>query len=106
MPSGTSLLCEFIPDGRGPAPVAPQTPVGPRSRKPAVALPRPQRFEDLLKNHFEEQLFDYYFHHQLAMVNARHVRADVTSAQDRGARRTLTSRAPVAGIHHGELVVK
>src|SRR5439155_990635 len=34
MPSSTSLLCEFIPEARGPAPVAPQTPVvptGPRA---------------------------------------------------------------------------
>src|SRR6266508_2847546 len=59
MPSSTSLLCEFIPDGRGPAPVPPQTPVGPTTQETrGRAAPAPT-FEDLLKNHFDEQLFDY-----------------------------------------------
>jgi dipeptidyl aminopeptidase/acylaminoacyl peptidase len=70
MPSSTSLLCEFIPDGRGPAPVPPQTPVGPTTQETrGRAAPAPT-FEDLLKNHFDEQLFDYYFTSQLAYVDA------------------------------------
>jgi dipeptidyl aminopeptidase/acylaminoacyl peptidase len=70
MPAGGSLLCEFIPDGRGPAPVAPQTPVGPTIQETrGRAAPAPT-FEDLLKNHFDEQLFDYYFTTQLALVDA------------------------------------
>ena len=69
MPSGTSLLCEFIPDGRGPAPVEPETPVGPTIQETrGRAAPAPT-FEDLLKNHFDEQLFDYYFTAQLALVD-------------------------------------
>src|SRR5216117_1500664 len=70
MPSGTSLLCEFVPDGRGPAPVEPETSVGPTIQETrGRAAPAPT-FEDLLKNAFDEQLFDYYFTAQLAMVNA------------------------------------
>jgi len=70
MPSSTSLLCEFIPDGRGPAPVPPPTPVGPTAQETrGRAAPAPT-FEDLLKNHFDEQLFDYYFTSQLAYVDA------------------------------------
>src|SRR6266516_1362393 len=70
MPSSTSLLCEFIPEARGPAPVAPQTPVGPTTQETrGRAAPAPT-FEDLLKNHFDEQLFDYYFTSQLAYVDA------------------------------------
>jgi dipeptidyl aminopeptidase/acylaminoacyl peptidase len=69
MPSGASLLCEFIPDGRGPAPVAPQTPVGPTIQETrGRAAPAPT-FEDLLKNAFDERLFDYYFTAQLALVD-------------------------------------
>src|SRR4051812_1427357 len=29
MPASTNLLCELVPDGRGPAPVEPESPVGP-----------------------------------------------------------------------------
>src|SRR6266704_46511 len=74
MPSGTSLLCEFIPDGRGPAPVEPETPVGPTIQETrGRAAPAPT-FEDLLKNHFDEQLFDYYFTAQLALGDVvRHI---------------------------------
>src|SRR5207249_3202579 len=65
MPVGTNLLCEFVPDGRGPAPVEPETPVGPTIQETrGRAAPAPT-FEDLLKNHFDEQLFDYYFTAQL-----------------------------------------
>src|SRR6266516_2624952 len=70
MPSSTSLLCEFIPEARGPAPVAPQTPVGPTIQETRGRATPAATFEDLLKNHFDEQLFDYYFTARLALVNA------------------------------------
>src|SRR6266496_5705553 len=70
MPAGTNLLCEFVPDGRGPAPVAPQTPVGPTIQETRGRAAPAATFEDLLKNHFDEQLFDYYFTARLALVNA------------------------------------
>src|SRR5438093_280971 len=69
-PSSASLLCEFIPDGRGAAPVAPQTPAGPTIQETRGRAAPAATFEDLLKNAFDEQLFDYYFTSQLAMVNA------------------------------------
>ena len=73
MPGGAGgsarLLCEFIPDGRGPAPVAPQTPVGPTTQETrGRAAPAPT-YEDLLKNANDERLFDYYFTAQLALVD-------------------------------------
>jgi dipeptidyl aminopeptidase/acylaminoacyl peptidase len=70
MPTGTKLLCEFVPDGRGPAPVAPQTPVGPTAQETrGRAAPAPT-YEDLLKNANDERLFDYYFTAQLTLVDA------------------------------------
>src|SRR6266850_6083719 len=70
MPGGGRLLCEFVPDGRGPAPVAPQTPVGPTTQETrGRAAPAPT-YEDLLKNANDERLFDYYFTAQLALVDA------------------------------------
>jgi len=69
MPGGVKLLCEFIPDGRGPAPVAPQTPVGPTTQEThGRAAPAPT-YEDLLKNANDERLYDYYFTAQLALVD-------------------------------------
>ena len=69
MPGGAKLLCEFVPDGRGPAPVAPQTPVGPTMQETrGRAAPAPT-YEDLLKNVNDERLFDYYFTAQLALVD-------------------------------------
>ncbi len=69
MPGGTKLLCEFVPDDRGPAPVAPQTPVGPTTQETrGRAAPAPT-YEDLLKNANDERLFDYYFTAQLALVD-------------------------------------
>jgi dipeptidyl aminopeptidase/acylaminoacyl peptidase len=66
---GAKLLCEFVPDGRGPAPVAPQTPVGPTIQETrGRAAPAPT-YEDLLKNANDERLFDYYFTAQLALVD-------------------------------------
>jgi len=70
MPGGTRLLCEFVPEGRGPAPVAAQTPVGPTTQETrGRAAPAPT-YEDLLKNANDERLFDHYFTAQLALVDA------------------------------------
>ncbi|HKC41572.1 MAG TPA: prolyl oligopeptidase family serine peptidase, partial [Gemmatimonadales bacterium] len=70
MPGAAKLLCEFIPDDRGPAPVAPQTPVGPTTQETrGRAAPAPT-YEDLLKSANDERLFDYYFTAQLALVDA------------------------------------
>jgi dipeptidyl aminopeptidase/acylaminoacyl peptidase len=69
MPSA-KLLCELIPADRGPAPVAPQTPIGPTTQETrGRAAPAPT-YEDLLKNANDERLFDYYFTAQLALVDA------------------------------------
>jgi dipeptidyl aminopeptidase/acylaminoacyl peptidase len=69
-PSSTSLLCQLIPESRGAAPVAPETPVGPTIQETRGRAAPAATFEDLLKNHFDEQLFDHYFTAQLALVNA------------------------------------
>ena len=69
MPAGTKLLCEFVPDDRGPVPLAPQTPVGPTTQEThGRAAPAPT-YEDLLKNAQDERLFDYFFTEQLALVD-------------------------------------
>ncbi|HEV8264367.1 MAG TPA: prolyl oligopeptidase family serine peptidase [Gemmatimonadales bacterium] len=67
--ASTRLLCEFVPDGRGPAPVAPATPVGPTTQETQGRASPAPTYEDLLKNANDERLFDYYFTAQLATVD-------------------------------------
>src|SRR6266516_2777144 len=100
MPSSTSLLCEFIPEARGPAPVAPQTPVRPTIQETRGRAAPAATFEDLLKNHFDEQLFDYYFTAQLAMVNA------ATGARTSVGQPAIFDRVDVAPSGEHVLVVR
>ena len=100
MPAGTSLLCEFVPDGRGPAPVEPDTPAGPTIQETrGRAAPAPT-FEDLLKNHFDEQLFDYYFTAQLALVDG------VTGARTAVGKPAIFDRVDVAPGGENVLVIR
>ena len=70
MPDGARLLCRFVPDGRGAAPVAPATPVGPTTQETTGRAAPAPTYEDLLKNAQDEKLFDHYFTAQLALVDA------------------------------------
>jgi dipeptidyl aminopeptidase/acylaminoacyl peptidase len=70
MPDGARLLCRFIPDGRGPAPELPQTPVGPTTQDATGRAAPAPTFQDLLEDVHDETLFDYYFTAQLALVDA------------------------------------
>ncbi|MGH9482862.1 MAG: alpha/beta hydrolase family protein, partial [Terriglobales bacterium] len=69
LPHSQDLLCRLVPNGRGPAPRAAAVPNGPTvSESDGHAVPAPT-YEDLLKNPYDEQLFDYYATAQLARVN-------------------------------------
>ena len=69
MPDGLELLCRFVVDGRGPAPVSSRVPAGPHLQvAEGRASPAPT-YEDLLQNPDYERLFDYYFTSRLARVN-------------------------------------
>ena len=71
MPDSAELLCRLVPEGRGAAPVAPAVPLGPNSQvAPGRAAPVPT-YEDLLKNAYDEDLFDYYATARLARVDVR-----------------------------------
>ena len=70
MPDGARLLCSFIPEGRGPAPEAPQTPVGPTTQDATGRAAPAPTFQDMLEDAHDETLFDYYFTAQLALVDA------------------------------------
>ncbi|MGE5361774.1 MAG: prolyl oligopeptidase family serine peptidase [Bacteroidales bacterium] len=64
-----SMLCPFVPAGRGLPPAAPKVPTGPNIQETSgKAAPAPT-YEDLLKTAHDDALFEYYFTAQLAFVN-------------------------------------
>jgi dipeptidyl aminopeptidase/acylaminoacyl peptidase len=69
MPDSRSLLISLIPAGRGPTPEAPRVPKGPNVQETAGKSTKVATYQDLLKNAFDEVLFDYYATAQLAVVD-------------------------------------
>lgn len=70
MPDNRHLLVETVPAHRGKAPDEASLPAGPHTQESfGKAGPAPT-YEDLLKNAYDESLFDYYGTSQLAMADA------------------------------------
>jgi len=70
MPDGRRLVVSLVPDGRGPAPVAPRVPAGPEIQVSGGKEVKVPTYQDLLKNAFDEALFDHYATSQTAIVDA------------------------------------
>ncbi|HSJ14568.1 MAG TPA: prolyl oligopeptidase family serine peptidase [Longimicrobiales bacterium] len=69
LPDGGRLLCPFVVDGRGPAPAEPRVPAGPAIQQSSGRSGTIRTYQDLLRNPHDEQLFDYYFTSQQALVD-------------------------------------
>jgi dipeptidyl aminopeptidase/acylaminoacyl peptidase len=67
--NSSGFLCRLIPDGRGPEPKAPALPAGPNIQENAGRPAPTATYEDLLKNPYDETLYEYYFTSQLAWVD-------------------------------------
>jgi dipeptidyl aminopeptidase/acylaminoacyl peptidase len=67
---GTTLLCQFVPSGRGPAPAEPTVPTGPNIQENYGKAAPAATFEDLIRTGHDEDLFDYYFTSQLAVIDS------------------------------------
>ncbi len=65
-----TLLCGFVPAGRGPAPAAPRVPTGPNVQENEGTAAPVWTAQDLLKTEHDEALLDHYFASQLAFVDA------------------------------------
>jgi dipeptidyl aminopeptidase/acylaminoacyl peptidase len=65
----TTLICELVPAGRGPAPAEPTVPVGPNIQENNGKAAPAATFEDMIKTAHDEALFEYYFTSQLAAIN-------------------------------------
>ncbi|MHC4845689.1 MAG: S9 family peptidase [Planctomycetota bacterium] len=71
MPDGRHLLVGAIPEGRGPAPERPATPVGPVIQESLGGEAAPVRtYQDLLGDAHDEALYDHYHATQLALIDA------------------------------------
>lgn len=69
LPNSTSLLCSLVPAERGAPPAAPSVPGGPLvEENTGTSSPAPT-YQDLLKTAYDESLFEYYGHSQLALVD-------------------------------------
>jgi dipeptidyl aminopeptidase/acylaminoacyl peptidase len=69
MPDQRTLLVQAIPAGRGKAPTASPVPKGPTIQENSGGKAPVWTFEDLLKNAYDEDLFDYYCTAQLLTVD-------------------------------------
>jgi dipeptidyl aminopeptidase/acylaminoacyl peptidase len=70
MPDNRTLLVQLVPPTRGAAPVAPLVPNEPATQE-SSGRPGPVRtYEDLLKNPYDETLYEYYATSQLALVDS------------------------------------
>lgn len=69
-PDSRRLVVTLVPDGRGPAPAAPRVPKGPEIQETGGREAKVATYQDLLKNAFDEVLFDYYATSQIAVVDA------------------------------------
>lgn len=69
MPDNKSLLVKMVDQNRGEMPKASHVPAGPNIQQ-NIGKANPSRtYQDLLKNRYDEELFDYYTKAQLQLVS-------------------------------------
>lgn len=69
MPDSRGLLCQLVPADRAAAPEPPRVPTGPTIQEAGGGQRAPVRtYQNLLQSPFDEELFEYYFTAQLAVV--------------------------------------
>ncbi len=64
-----SIICKVIPSDRGPVPEEPEVPDGPVIRENVGKKAPARTYQDLLKNPYDEVLFEYYLTTQIATVS-------------------------------------
>src|SRR5262249_26118859 len=71
MPDSRTVLCRLLRADRGQPPAAPRVPTGPTIQESSGKEAPVRTYQDLLKNRHDEELFDYYFTAQLALVDSQ-----------------------------------
>jgi dipeptidyl aminopeptidase/acylaminoacyl peptidase len=69
LPESKSILCKLIPADRGSAPKAPEVALGPIIQENIGKVAPARTYQDLLKNAYDEDLFDYYATSRLAEIS-------------------------------------
>ena len=67
--NSSGFLCRLIPDGRGAEPKPPAVPTGPSIQENSGRMAPTATYEDLLKNPYDESLYEYFYTSQLAWVD-------------------------------------
>ncbi len=67
---GVTLLVQLVPSGRGSAPAEPRVPSGPNIQENHGKAAPAETYEDMIKSNHDEDLFEYYFTSQLAMIDS------------------------------------
>src|SRR5690242_18541732 len=70
LPDNATLVCKVVPAGRGPAPAEPPVPSGPNVQVNEGKTAQAATYEDMIRTKHDEDLFEYYFSSQLALVHA------------------------------------
>lgn len=70
MPDSKTLLVRLVPAGRGKMPEPPVTPGSPSIQESSGKAGATRTYQDMLKNPYDEQVFEYFAQSQLALVNA------------------------------------
>jgi dipeptidyl aminopeptidase/acylaminoacyl peptidase len=65
-----TLICQFVPVGRGPAPAELTVPDGPNVQETSGKAAPAATYEDMIKTSHDEALVEYYFTSQIAAVDA------------------------------------
>lgn len=68
MPDAKHLLCRLVPENRGTEPTENQTPTGPNIQESIENTSPTRTYQDLLKNPYDEALFEFYGTTQLAVI--------------------------------------
>ena len=68
-PNGKSLMAKFIDDNRNALPQPDEIPIGPVVQENTGKSAPAPTYQDLLKNPYDEKLFDHYFTSQLKLVD-------------------------------------
>ncbi len=65
---GSGIICCIIPEDHGESPVENPVPSGPVIQETTGVEAPARTYQDLLENHFDEDLFEYYLTSQLSVV--------------------------------------
>ncbi len=68
-PDARRILVRLVPEGRGSEPAAPKAPIGPNVQESVGNTSPTRTYQDLLKNPYDEALFEHYATGQLTVLD-------------------------------------